>query len=459
MQYISTRGGIAPIAFKDAVMMGLATDGGLLLPERIPDVSAEIANWRQLSYPELAYQVMSRFVGDIPEADLRRLVDSAYATFDHPETTPVVPANGVHILELFHGPTLAFKDVALQFLGNLFEYILAERGSTLNILGATSGDTGSAAIHGVRGRDGINIFIMHPNGRTSPTQALQMTTVLDANVHNIAIEGTFDDGQRIMKELFADLAFKDKHRLGAVNSVNWARVLAQIVYYFYGAFRVQESTGADRVRVTVPTGNFGDIFAGYIATQMGAPISNLVLATNENDILARFFATGTYARGEVHKTLSPSMDIQVASNFERYLYYHVGQDPDRLRRLMDDFANSARLDVPCDETGVDPLFLSGVGNTADTLTAIRDWHAAEDYLLDPHTAVGVAVARQLPPGDPDLCLATAHPAKFSDAIQQALGADLAHHPTLDALTGLPTRCAVLPAENAAIRDFMESTLL
>jgi threonine synthase len=458
MQYISTRGGIAPIDFKDAVMMGLATDGGLLLPQSIPDVSAEIADWRELPYPELAYQVMSRFIGDIPETDLRRLIDGAYATFDHPETTPLVAANGVHILELFHGPTLAFKDVALQFLGNLFEYILAERGATLNILGATSGDTGSAAIHGVRGRDGIHIFIMHPKGRTSPTQALQMTTVLDDNVHNIAIEGTFDDGQRIMKALFADLAFKDQYRLGAVNSVNWARVLAQIVYYFYGAFRVQEATGAQRVRVTVPTGNFGDIFAGYIATRMGAPISNLVLATNENDILARFFASGSYARGEVHKTLSPSMDIQVASNFERYLYYHVGEDPARLSALMAEFTNSAQLQVPCGESGVDPLFLSGVGNTADTLATIRDWYEAEGYLLDPHTAVGVSVARNLPAGDPDLCLATAHPAKFSDAIRQALGDDLAHHPTLDALAGLPTRCATLPAEKAAIRQFMETTL-
>jgi threonine synthase len=458
MQYISTRGGISPIAFKDAVMMGLATDGGLLLPESIPDVRAELANWATLPYPELAYEVMSRFIDDIPEAELRQLVNSAYATFDHPDTTPVVPHNGVHILELFHGPTLAFKDVALQFLGNLFEYILAERGSTLNILGATSGDTGSAAIHGVRGRDNINIFIMHPEGRTSPTQALQMTTVLDENVHNIAIQGTFDDGQRIMKSLFADLAFKDEHRLGAVNSVNWARVLAQIVYYFYGAFRVQEATGAERVRVTVPTGNFGDIFAGYIATRMGAPISNLVLATNENDILARFFATGVYSQGDVHKTLSPSMDIQVASNFERYLYYHVGEDSARLSALMADFTNSARMQVPCGPDGVDPLFRSGVGNTEDTLTAIRDWHAAEGYLLDPHTAVGIAVARGLPTGDPDLCLATAHPAKFSDAIVQALGEDLAHHPTLDALSGLPTRCTTLPAENAAIRDFMETTL-
>ncbi|MFT5130532.1 MAG: threonine synthase [Rhodothermales bacterium] len=458
MQYISTRGGIAPIAFKDAVMMGLATDGGLLLPETIPDVRTELADWSTLSYPELAYEVISRFVGDIPADDLRQLVNSAYATFDHPATTPVVAHNGVHILELFHGPTLAFKDVALQLLGNLFEYILAERGSTLNILGATSGDTGSAAIHGVRGRENINIFIMHPNGRTSPVQALQMTTVLDENVHNIAIEGTFDDGQRIMKELFADLAFKDEHRLGAVNSVNWARVLAQIVYYFYGAFRVQESTGSDRVRVTVPTGNFGDIFAGYVATRMGAPVSNLVLATNENDILARFFATGLYSRGNVHKTLSPSMDIQVASNFERYLYYHVGQDPAKLNALMGEFASSASVHVPCGEQGVDPLFLSGVGDTAATLTAIRDWHEADAYLLDPHTAVGVAVARELPPGDPDLCLATAHPAKFSAAIVEALGEDLAHHPSLDALTGLPTRCTVLPAENAAIRNFMEATL-
>lgn len=455
-QYVSTRGGVAPLSFRQAVMMGLADDGGLLLPAAIPDVRAELPRWRRLGYVELAVEVLRPFVGgDLAEAEQRDLVRRSYAAFTHPEIVPVRPVGPLWIAELFHGPTLAFKDIALQWLGNLFEHYLQAGGGRLTIVGATSGDTGSAAICGVRGKAGIHIFIMHPRGRVSPTQERQMTTVLDANVHNIAIEGTFDDGQRVLKELFNDLPFKQRYQLGAVNSVNWARVLAQVVYYFHAAFRVTEATGAAAVQVAVPTGNFGDIFAGYIALRMGAPIRRLVLATNENDILARFFATGEYSLGPVVPTLSPSMDIQVASNFERYLYYRAGEDPARLRGWMADFARDRCLRVP----GHDPLFAAGCGDTAATLEAIRRCHAAHGYILDPHTAVGVAVAERFPLADaPTVCLATAHPAKFGDAICQALGQDLAHHPALDALLALPTRCAVLRPEKAALEQFIADTL-
>ncbi|MFA4944667.1 MAG: threonine synthase [Lentisphaeria bacterium] len=455
--YISTRGGIAPISFRDAVMMGLADDGGLLLPAAIPDVRDRLAGWHSLPYPELAVEVMRPFIGEsLAEADLRDLVHRSYATFRDPAVVPVKPVGPLFIAELFHGPTLAFKDVALQFLGNLFEHYLRQSGETLNILGATSGDTGSAAIHGVRGKQGIQIFVMHPKGRVSPLQERQMTCVLDPNVHNIAIEGTFDDGQRVLKEIFTDLPFKQRHRLGAVNSVNWARVLAQTVYYFWGAFRVQEATGAARVQVAVPTGNFGDIFAGYLAQRMGAPIKRLILATNENDILTRFFTTGEYRLGQVMPTLSPSMDIQVASNFERYLYYRCGAEPARVRELMAQFAREQRLTV----AGTDPLFAAGTATTAGTLAAIRQTHRAAGYLLDPHTAVAVTVAERFPDREaPTLCLATAHPAKFPDAIRQALGRDgLAHHPALDQLLDQPTRCTTLHPDKDTIEQFIVATV-
>ncbi|MHC4295164.1 MAG: threonine synthase, partial [Planctomycetota bacterium] len=403
MKYISTRGQVEEIGFRDAVMMGLADDGGLLIPASIPDVSDRLASWRDLPYRELAFEVLRLFIGDIPESDLKALIDKTYSpdAFD-PDVAPTVRVGPVHVLELWHGVTLAFKDVALQLLGNLFEYILAERGGRLNVLAATSGDTGSAAICGVRGRKGINIFVMHPAGRVSGIQERQMTSVLDANVHNIAVEGSFDDCQSIMKSLAGDLDFKRQVSLGAVNSVNWARVVAQIVYYFKGVFQVQAETGAERVRVEVPTGNFGDILAGWYAMKMGAPIGKLILATNENDILARFYSTGEYSLGEVVETLSPSMDIQVASNFERYLYYKVGCDPSRLRELMDGFARTGSLRVEVGADGVvDSAFAAGVGTQADVLATIRRYHQQYDYLLDPHTAVGVHVAeRQGVEGDP-----------------------------------------------------------
>jgi len=443
MRYVSTRGQVEPIAFQEAVMMGLADDGGLLIPESIPDVRDELADWRELSYAELAFEVIRRFAEDPPADDLRDLIETTYGEAFQPEVAPTVRVGPVHMLELWHGPTLAFKDVALQFLGNLFEYILSVGGGRLNILAATSGDTGSAAICGVRGRRGINIFVMHPHGRVSPIQARQMTTVLDDNVHNIAIDGSFDDCQRIMKELAGDLAFKRRYSLGAVNSVNWARVLAQIVYYFKGVFDVQRDAGAASVRVEVPTGNFGDILAAWYAREMGAPISGLILATNENDILARFFSSGEYAVGSLRRTMSPSMDIQV-----------------RLREVMAQFAASGSLRVqPGPDGVVDAGVAAGRATEKECLRTIREFHERHEYLLDPHTAVGVTVARRLARADEAvLCVATAHPAKFPDAIRKAIGRDLAHHPKIDALMELPTRCTVLPNDKEQVRKFIVQTI-
>lgn len=472
MKYISTRGGMEPCGFQDAVMTGLAPDGGLLLPEKLPNIGNKLEAWASLSYQELAFEVMSLFTTDMPQADLKRLIEKSYATFRAPDVAPVVPVGEFQILELWHGPTLAFKDVALQFLGNLFEYILEQRGGELNILGATSGDTGSAAIYGVHGKKNIRIFIMHPKGRTSLIQEKQMTSVLDDNVFNLAVEGTFDDCQHLMKTIFADVAFKHEHSLGSVNSVNWARVLAQTVYYFYAAFRVQERTGASGVQFSVPTGNFGDILAGYLATQMGLPVQKLILATNENNILSRFFNSGEYSLGNVVPTLSPSMDIQVASNFERYLYYRCGCDSEKLSALMKTFAENGSLTVE----GSDDLFAAGEGNTFQTLETIRKVHAETGYVLDPHTAVGVAVAEKfhstngreagaiatatnevkwptLEKSVPTICLATAHPAKFPDAIEQAIG-EAAHHPVLDAVVDAETRCDTIANDLAAIRDYL-----
>ncbi|MEN7972862.1 MAG: threonine synthase [Verrucomicrobiota bacterium] len=455
MKYISTRGRMEPIGFQDAVMTGLAPDGGLLLPEELPNVEDRFEEWAQLSYTELAFEVMSLFATDIPPADLAELIADSYATFDAAEVAPSVEVGEFRILELFHGPTLAFKDVALQFLGNLFSYILEKRGGKLNILGATSGDTGSAAIHGVRGKPNINIFIMHPAGRTSPLQEKQMTSVLDDNVFNLAVDGTFDDCQHIMKTSFADVDFKTAHSLGSVNSVNWARVLAQTVYYFYSAFRTMEKTGAASVRFSVPTGNFGDILAGYLAQRMGLPVSKLILATNENDILSRFFNSGTYGMADVVPTISPSMDIQIASNFERYLYYKVGQDSEKLNALMEELQENGSLSVELNESGVvDDLFVAGRGDTASTLEIIKRCKDEYGYVLDPHTAVGVLVAEQFKSDEvPTICLATAHPAKFTQAIIDATG-EAVHHPTLDALADAETCCDSIANDVDAVKQYL-----
>ena len=444
-----------PIGFQDAVMTGLARDGGLMIPNSVPDVNIHLESWKSLSYTDLAYEIMKLFV-DVPSGDLRSLVNTSYATFRHDEITPLVDVGPIRILELFHGPTLAFKDVALQFLGNLFEYILERTGASLNIVAATSGDTGSAAIYGVRGRPHINIFVMHPHNRVSPLQERQMTSVLDQNVFNLAVEGSFDDCQNIMKGLFGDLEFKDHYALGAVNSVNWSRVLSQVVYYFYGAFRAMEQTGAEQVQFSVPTGNFGDILAGYYAWKMGLPIHQLILATNENDILSRFFNAGVYGIGDVKPTISPSMDIQVASNFERYLYYKLGEDARCVVEKMDEFSSSGVLTVPVKEgASVDALFKAGAGDTATTLKTIRRYHKDYDYLLDPHTAVGVHVAEQnLSDKFPTICLATAHPAKFNQAIIDATGEDLGHHDILDKLLDAETRCDNIAADQQAVKEYV-----
>ncbi len=463
MRYLSTRGQVRDLSFKDAVMMGLGDDGGLLLPETIPTLTpGDIGALEKLAYPELAFQILSRFAGGIPSSDLKELVDRSYATFTHPDITPLEHRDGLYILELFHGPTLAFKDVALQLLGNLFEYLLKERHEKMNILGATSGDTGSAAIYGVRGKENIRIFILHPHGRVSPVQEMQMTTVTDDNVFNLAIRGTFDDGQRIVKEIFGDLPFKAEHALGAVNSINWARVLAQVVYYFYAWGRVRRATGSDSFYVSVPTGNFGDIFAGWVAKRMGLPIRKLIVATNENNILTRFVRDGDYSIGNVTQTLSPSMDIQVASNFERYLYYFYDENAQKVRQAMDDFRRDGKLTFLRKEERerIGNDFLAMTVDREQTLATIRDFYRSTGTILDPHTAVGVHAGRQLAGGDaPVVCLATAHAAKFPDAVRQAIGRDPEIPISLAGIENRTRRCELIDAETHKIKDFLAANAL
>ncbi len=451
MKYKSTRGGVAGLGFTDALLMGLASDGGLLVPESIPDVTSELEDLRHCSFVELAQHIVGMFVDDIDTVTLNRLIGDAYSTFDHPEVVGWQELDNVAVVELFHGPTLAFKDVALQLLGQLFQYVLALRNQRLNILGATSGDTGSAAIAGVRGQDNVDIFILYPKGRVSPLQELQMTTVPDRNVHCIEVDGTFDDCQRLMKETFADLDYKEKYQLGAVNSVNWARVLAQIVYYGYASLRTPAAA-----QFSVPTGNFGNVFAAYLAQRMGFPIDKLIVATNENDILARFFATGEYAVGEVHQTVSPAMDIQVASNFERFLYYYFDEDSRRLSSFMSDFAATGCASLNgAPET---KLFAAVAINQQQTLAAMRDIKTRFGYVLDPHTAVGVAAAQQLcGTEEPVLCIATAHPAKFPEAVEQATDI-VPTHPSLDALSGLAQRKQSLDADLPAVKHFLAASV-
>ena len=454
MKYLSTRGGIEPVSFKAAVMMGLANDGGLLVPETIPDATPMLGEWAQLSYAELAAAVMQPFADDIEPTVFEALVQRSYQSFSHPDTAPLVPVGGVHILELFHGPTLAFKDIALQFLGELFEHVLCERGEQLNILGATSGNTGSAAIAGIRGKSGIRIFIMFPEGRTSPTQERQMTTVLDDNVFNLSINGSFDDCQNLLKTVFSDLSFKDQYALGAVNSVNWARVLAQVVYYFWSWYQLAQPARFD---VAVPTGNFGNIFAGFIAKQMGLPIGKLVLATNENDILARFFDTGVYQRGAVHFSQSPAMDIQVASNFERYLYYQFDQDPIQTSAFMQHFSDQQRAEISA-PSGIFDWFVADAVSDVETLQAMNYIHQQYGYLADPHTAVGYLLAdRFQEPGVPMVALATAHPAKFEAAVTQALPKVVNTHSALAGLDRLETRKTAMVSDPEAIKAFIRAS--
>ncbi len=458
MKYISTRGQVAPVNFTQAIMMGLATDGGLLLPEQIPHIdTTTLHSWKNLNFQELAANIITPYIDtEISSLELKTLIQSSYTKFTHPEITPLIQTGDLKILELFHGPTAAFKDIALQFLGNLFELLLKRSGQHLNILGATSGDTGSAAIYGVRGKENINIFILHPLGRVSPMQERQMTTVLDPNVYNIAIRGTFDDAQKIVKTIFNDLEFKQRYHLGAINSINWARVLAQIVYYFYAWIKFSNGNPDKFVNFAVPTGNFGDIFAGYIAKRMGLPISKLILATNQNDILTRFVHSGVYQIETVRPSISPSMDIQVASNFERYLYYLVGEEPKQVHNLLQELDNTQRLQITkAQHVQVNQEFAAVAVTEKATLEQMKATYEQTGYILDPHTAVGVKAAQAY---SDTICLATAHPAKFNTAVQQALGRAASIPQNLQGLLKKETRCVTLDADIGVIKNYLYSKL-
>ncbi|MBU3916986.1 threonine synthase [bacterium] len=458
MKYISTRGETKPRTFVQVVIDGLARDGGLYVPEEIPDFSGKLESLKDLKYQQLAYDIFRPFIdGEIDNSTLKGLIERSYCAFSVPEITPVRFIDNIAILELFHGPTLAFKDVALQFLGNLFEEILKKQRTTLNILGATSGDTGSAAIYGVRGKENISIFMLHPKGKVSPVQEKQMTTVLDNNVHNIAVKGTFDDAQRIVKEIFNDLAFKDKYSLGAVNSINWARVMAQIVYYFYSAFRFEEKFPGKPLVFSVPTGNFGDIYAGYLAKKMGLPIEKLILATNENDILFRTLETGIYKISNVFSSLSPSMDIQIASNFERFLFDIYKKDGKKVQQKMNDLTQKGEFHLTNSELiEARSVFTSIRIDTKRTLEAIK-LYKNKGVILDPHTAVGVAAAEESKYSHV-ITLATAHPAKFSEAVFKAIGAEPEIPQALDGLLKKESKCLITQSSAIEIKQIIEATL-
>ena len=457
MKYTSTRGRAPVLGFSDAILAGLASDGGLYLPQSWPQFSpGQIAGFANRPYAEVAHAVISRFVaGEIEDAALREIIAGAYTGFRHPSVTPLVEIGPGHfVLELFHGPTLAFKDVAMQVLARLMDHILAARGGHCTIVGATSGDTGSAAIEAFRGRDNIDVFILHPKGRTSDVQRRQMTTVTDPNVHNIALEGTFDDCQSLLKGLFANQAFREDVRLSGVNSINWGRIVAQVVYYFTAAVAL----GAPHRDVTfvVPTGNFGDILAGYAAKRMGLPVANLVVATNTNDILFRALETGRYEVGGVTPTISPSMDIQVSSNFERLLFEVLDRDADALNRLMDSLRQSGGFAIPEQAlAAIRGTFAAGRADEGQTTATIRRIWDQAGYLLDPHTAVGVHVAEAHVGGaSPVVTLATAHPAKFPAAVKAATGIE-PHLPVwLADLYERPERYDVLANDPAAVEAYV-----
>ncbi|MEZ5695409.1 MAG: threonine synthase [Sphingomonadaceae bacterium] len=435
MEYVSTRGSAPALDFEGVTLAGLASDGGLYVPREYPRFSeAEIAAMAGLPYAELAVRVMLPFVTpSLSEEKLRDLCQRAYGRFAHDAVTPLKQFDERHwLLELFHGPTLAFKDVALQLLGRLFEEFLSRSNDHLTIVGATSGDTGSAAIDAVAGRDRVDIFMLHPNGRVSDVQRRQMTTVRAPNVHNIAIEGTFDDAQAMVKRMFNDAAMTDRFHIGAVNSINWARLMAQVVYYFASA--IQLGAPHRKIAYSVPTGNFGDVFAGYVAAQMGLPIEQLIVATNVNDILHRALTDGDYSTGTVTPTAAPSMDIQVSSNFERLLFDVGGRDGLALAEQMRGFeADKAMRLTNAQREGAASLFTSARADADDMAQAMR-W-ASEHYgeIIDPHTAIGLHAARvsDLPADIPIVTLATAHPAKFRDAVERSTGV----RPSLPARVG------------------------
>ena len=467
MKYISTRGDAASKdakPFCDILLEGLAPDGGLAVPQSYPKLGAkDLARLRKLGYRDLAFEILSLYIDDIPAADLRAIVDRTYtkAAFRSEDITPLKALEpGLSLLQLSNGHTLAFKDVAMQLLGNLFEYVLDRRGESLNILGATSGDTGSAAEYAMRGKKNVRVFMLSPHGKMSPFQAAQMYSLQDANIHNIAVRGVFDDAQDIVKAVSNDLAFKAKYRIGSVNSINWARLVAQVVYYFKGYFAAT-TDDSQEVTFSVPTGNFGNIFAGYIAKKMGLPMRQLILATNENNVLEEFFASGAYRvrkSSEVFETSSPSMDISKASNFERYIHDIVGADGAKVRELWAQVDRSGHFDLagtPWWERVRASGVASGHSTHADRVATIRDIHARFGYVVDTHTADGIKVGlAHREAGVPLICLETALAAKFDAAVREAIGRAPERPAGYDNIEALPQRCEVMDADVAAIKAFI-----
>lgn len=462
MRYVSTRGGMPPTRFTDILLGGLAPDGGLAVPEAYPKVGrAELAAWRKLGYRDLAFEILARFIDDIPAADLRDIVDRTYTkvAFGSDDITPLSTLEpGLHLLHLSNGPTLAFKDIAMQLLGNLFEYVLDKRGEELNILGATSGDTGSAAEYAMRGKRGVRVFMLSPAGKMSAFQTAQMYSLQDANIFNVAVRGVFDDCQDMVKAVSNDHAFKAQHRIGTVNSINWARMVAQVVYYFKGYFAATRSDD-QQVTFAVPSGNFGNVCAGHVARMMGLPIAKLVAATNENDVLDEFFRTGVYRpRGsaDTHETSSPSMDISKASNFERFIADLLGRDGARVKALFTQaggFVLSAEDKARIADFG----FSSGRSTHADRLATIRLAHQKYGQLIDTHTADGLKVAlEQREPGTTMLVLETALPAKFAATIREALDLEPPRPAGLENIEALPKRVTVLPADVAQVKAFIQA---
>ncbi len=464
MKYVSTRGDKSERGFSEILLEGLAPDGGLYLPTRYPRIdAATLSTWRQLSYAELAFEILALYIDDIPREDLKALAQKTYteATFGTPQITPLKPlGEGVWLEALSNGPTLAFKDMAMQLLGHLFEYELGRRNQVLNILGATSGDTGSAAEYAMRGKRGVNVFMLSPNGRMSPFQQAQMFSLQDANIHNIAVDGVFDDCQDIVKAVSNDLEFKRRYRIGTVNSINWGRLLAQVVYYFAGYFQATQSND-EVVSFAVPSGNFGNICAGHVARMMGLPIKRLVLATNENNVLDEFFRTGTYRvrkGAETHETSSPSMDISKASNFERFVFDLLGRDTVRTAQLFKtDVEQRGSFTITPDEFARIATygFVSGCSTHADRLATIRDTDRRFGTVIDTHTADGVKVAREhLDPGVPMIVLETALPAKFAATIVEALGREPARPAAMQGIEALPKRFTVMAPDVQQVKAFI-----
>ena len=455
---------MAPQTFTQILLGGLCPDGGLAVPERYPRIgAAELSAWRKLSYPELACAILQKFCDDIPTADLKTLCAKTYtkAAFRTEAIAPVKTLQpGLHLLGLSNGPTLAFKDMAMQLLGNLFEYVLAQGGERINILGATSGDTGSSAEYALRGKRGVNVFMLSPHAKMSPFQTAQMFSLQDANIFNIAIRGVFDDCQDIVKAVNNDAAFKARHRIGAVNSINWARVVAQVVYYFSGYFAVTKSND-EEVAFAVPSGNFGNICAGHIARMMGLPIAQLILATNENDVLDEFFRSGRYRvrpSDEVAQTSSPSMDISKASNFERFVYDLVGRDDAMVRSLwskVDAGGEFSLAGTPYFANAKEYGFVSGSSMHADRLETIRRVYRDYGVMIDTHTADGLKVGlERRQAGIPLICLETALPVKFAATIREALGRDPEYPPGCENLESLPQRFELMDADAGAVKDYI-----